>query len=73
MNKDLFISSFDHRVYKKQPLAERMRPHSLNDVTGQSHLVGEKGLLSRIVAAGSIGSMIFGGLQGQEKQQLRVY
>ncbi|OLL54616.1 replication-associated recombination protein A [Bartonella henselae] len=67
MNKDLFISSFDHRVYKKQSLAERMRPHSLNDVTGQSHLVGEKGLLSRIVAAGSIGSMIFWGPPGTGK------
>ncbi|KEC54522.1 replication-associated recombination protein A [Bartonella koehlerae] len=66
MNKDFFISPFDHRVYKK-PLAERMRPRSLNDITGQNHLVGEEGLLSRIVAAGSIGSMIFWGPPGTGK------
>ncbi|WP_455480291.1 replication-associated recombination protein A [Bartonella sp. B12(2025)] len=67
MNKDFFTSSFDIQVNKNQPLAERMRPRSLNDVTGQNHLVGEKGLLSRMVTADSFGSMIFWGPPGTGK------
>ncbi|WP_019221654.1 replication-associated recombination protein A [Bartonella senegalensis] len=67
MSKDFFISSFEHQVHEKQPLAERMRPRSFHDITGQRHLVGEEGLLSRMLAAGSIGSMIFWGPPGTGK------
>lgn len=44
-----------------------MRPHSLHDVIGQNHLVGEKGLLSRMLEAGSMHSMIFWGPPGTGK------
>ncbi|WP_332060970.1 replication-associated recombination protein A [Bartonella sp. CB74] len=67
MSKDFFTSSFDFQVDKNRPLAERMRPRSLNDVTGQNHLIGENGLLSRMVASGSFGSMIFWGPPGTGK------
>ncbi|WP_455475234.1 replication-associated recombination protein A [Bartonella sp. B17] len=67
MSKDFFTSSFDFHINKSRPLAERMRPHSLSDVTGQSHLIGEKGLLSRMMIAGSYGSMIFWGPPGTGK------
>ncbi|MBX4336343.1 replication-associated recombination protein A [Bartonella raoultii] len=67
MNKDFFASSFDFKVHKNQPLAERMRPRSLHDVVGQNHLVGEDGLLSHMMAAGSLGSMIFWGPPGTGK------
>ncbi|WP_375615389.1 replication-associated recombination protein A [Bartonella sp. AC10YNML] len=67
MKKDFFTSSFDFQVNKNQPLAERMRPCSLNDVVGQKHLIGEDGLLSRMAATGSIGSMIFWGPPGTGK------
>ncbi|WP_208439111.1 replication-associated recombination protein A [Bartonella quintana] len=67
MSKDFFTSSFDLQVNKKRPLPERMRPRSLKDVTGQNHLLGDKGLLSRMVVAGSIGSMIFWGPPGTGK------
>lgn len=67
MNKDFFTSSFDLQVHKNRPLAERMRPRSLKDVMGQNHLLGEDGLLSRMVAAGSLGSMIFWGPPGTGK------
>lgn len=67
MKKDFFTSSFGPKVNKNQPLAERMRPCSLNEVVGQKHLIGEDGLLSRMVAAGSIGSMIFWGPPGTGK------
>ncbi|WP_406604254.1 replication-associated recombination protein A [Bartonella gliris] len=67
MNKDFFTSSFDFQAYKNRPLAERMRPRFLKDVMGQDHLVGEEGVLSRMIAAGSIGSMIFWGPPGTGK------
>ncbi|WP_409360657.1 replication-associated recombination protein A [Bartonella heixiaziensis] len=67
MNKGFFTSSFDFQVNKNRPLAERMRPRCLKDVMGQDHLVGEEGVLSRMVAVGSIGSMIFWGPPGTGK------
>ena len=41
-----------------QPLADRMRPTELSQVAGQSHLLGENGLLTRILEAGSIPNMV---------------
>ncbi|EJF79483.1 hypothetical protein MCO_01049 [Bartonella sp. DB5-6] len=67
LNKDFFTSSLDFQVNKNRPLAERMRPRSFCDVIGQDHLVGEEGLLSRMIAAGSFGSMIFWGPPGTGK------
>ncbi|UTO28965.1 replication-associated recombination protein A [Bartonella harrusi] len=67
MNKDFFTSFFDLHINKNRPLAEKMRPCSLSDVMGQDHLVGEEGILSRMIAAGSIGSMIFWGPPGTGK------
>ncbi len=64
MNKDFFTSPFDLSINKNRPLAERMRPRSLGDVIGQEHLLGEKGVLSRMLVTGSIGSMIFWGPPG---------
>ena len=31
------------------PLAERMRPHSLDDVVGQQHLAGKNGVLRKLI------------------------
>ncbi|MCZ2328146.1 replication-associated recombination protein A [Bartonella sp. F02] len=67
MNKDFFTSSLDYRVNQNRPLAERMRPRSLHEVTGQDHLVGMDGMLSRMVATGSFSSMIFWGPPGTGK------
>jgi putative ATPase len=50
-----------------QPLADRMRPKSLLEVTGQDHLTGEDGVLTRMIASGSLGSMIFWGPPGTGK------
>ena len=47
-----------------QPLADRMRPTELSQVAGQSHLLGENGLLTRILEAGSIPNMVFYGPPG---------
>ena len=41
-----------------QPLAERMRPKTLDDIVGQEHLVGEKSILRKHVGQETIGSLI---------------
>jgi putative ATPase len=50
-----------------RPLADRMRPTKLSEVVGQDHLVGEDGILSRLIASGSLGSLIFWGPPGTGK------
>jgi putative ATPase len=52
------------------PLAERMRPKTLNDYTGQQHLVGENAVLRKAIASGNIPSMIFWGPPGVGKTTL---
>lgn len=47
-----------------QPLADRIRPNSLGDVVGQSHILGQDGLLRRIIESGNIPNMIFYGPSG---------
>ena len=54
----------------QQPLAERLRPQSLDDYIGQSHLVGENGVFRRFIASGSIPSFILWGPPGVGKTTL---
>jgi putative ATPase len=49
------------------PLAERMRPTSLDDYIGQKHLVGEGGILRRMIETGHIASFILWGPPGVGK------
>ncbi len=49
------------------PLAERMRPSSLEDLIGQEHLVGENGVLRRAINSGQVPSMILWGPPGTGK------
>ena len=49
------------------PLADRCRPHTFDDMVGQSHLCGQNGILRRIMASGFIPSMIFYGPPGTGK------
>ncbi|MCF3946233.1 replication-associated recombination protein A [Acidiphilium sp. AL] len=49
------------------PLAERLRPRELADVVGQDHLVGIKGSLTRMLARGSLASLILWGPPGVGK------
>lgn len=53
-----------------QPLAERLRPQSLNDYIGQKHLVGENGVFSKFIATGSVPSFILWGPPGVGKTTL---
>ena len=50
-----------------QPLADALRPQTLDDVCGQSHILGENGLLRRIIDSGTIPNMIFYGPSGTGK------
>jgi putative ATPase len=50
-----------------RPLADRLRPVSLDEVIGQDHLLGEQGILRRMVRAGRLGSVIFWGPPGTGK------
>ena len=50
-----------------KPLAERMRPQTLNEFIGQDHIVGEGSLLRRAIAADRLGSCIFYGPPGTGK------
>ena len=50
-----------------RPLADRLRPKSLDDVTGQPHLIGAEGALTRMIGSHSLGSLIFWGPPGTGK------
>ena len=52
-------------MYK--PLADEIRPSSLDEVVGQKHILGENGMLRRIIESGKIPNMIFYGPSGTGK------
>lgn len=54
----------------KIPLAERMRPQSMEEFIGQEHLTGDNGVLKKILYGGQLPSMIFWGPPGVGKTTL---
>jgi putative ATPase len=50
-----------------RPLADRLRPKSLDEVIGQEHLLGPGGTLTRMIASGRLGSLILWGPPGTGK------
>ena len=50
-----------------QPLADRIRPQNLDEVVGQQHILGENGLLRRVIESGKIPNMVFYGPSGTGK------
>ena len=50
-----------------RPLADEIRPQTLDEVVGQTHILGKDGLLRRIVESGSIPNLIFYGPSGTGK------
>lgn len=54
----------------QQPLAERLRPHGLDDYIGQRHLVGDNGVFRKFIASGSVPSFILWGPPGVGKTTL---
>src|SRR3546814_15768146 len=68
MSNDLFSAAPAHRPYI--PLAERLRPRTLSDVVGQSHLLGPDKPLRVAFESGRPHSMIFWGPPGVGKTPL---
>ena len=63
---DLFTSAgLDENA--PRPLADRLRPKALSEVVGQDHLVGPDGILTRLIASKSLGSLVFWGPPGTGK------
>ncbi len=67
---DLFPESYSVEAAPKSsdaPLAERLRPRSLDEIVGQDHLTGTDGAIGRMVAAGKLASIILWGPPGTGK------
>jgi putative ATPase len=52
---------------RARPLADQLRPRSLDEVIGQTHLLGPDGTLRRMIASGRLGSLILWGPPGTGK------
>ena len=63
---------FPSRTPLSQPLADRIRPQRLDEIVGQEHLLGPGKLLSQMVAAGTLHSMILWGPPGSGKTTLAI-
>src|SRR5687767_5036631 len=67
---DLFEQQAEERLAKAAPLADRMRPRTLDDFVGQEHLVGPDGVLRRMIEADEHHSLILWGPPGTGKTTL---
>ena len=68
------MTLFDHRRREQlqtvAPLAERMRPRSLDEFVGQDHIVGVDSVLARAIVGGHVPSMVLWGPPGSGKTTL---
>lgn len=67
---DLWTQQRQQKRAAVQPLAVRMRPRNLDEFVGQKHFLGERGLLTRMLAADRMTSVIFWGPPGTGKTTL---
>src|SRR5690349_5156042 len=67
---DLFDRALADDVAKNAPLADRMRPRSLEQFVGQTKVVGPKTILRQAIANDELFSMIFWGPPGSGKTTL---
>jgi putative ATPase len=64
---DLFRREYQEPAAGYRPLADRLRPKTLSEVTGQDNLTGPDGAIIRMIESKSLGSMIFWGPPGTGK------
>ncbi len=64
---ELFSDDTILKGKKEKPLADRVRPRSLDDVVGQEHLLGKGKMLRTLIERGDIPSLIFWGPSGVGK------
>ena len=69
---DLFSAAAEERLRTQAPLAARLRPRTLDDVVGQTHLVGPGRPLRRLVEHDRLTSAIFWGPPGTGKTTLAL-
>ena len=67
---ELPSSSPPEELSAHAPLADRLRPKSLDEVVGQDHLTGPEGAIGRMVAAGKLSSMVLWGPPGTGKTSI---
>ncbi|MBN2188340.1 MAG: AAA family ATPase, partial [Chitinispirillaceae bacterium] len=68
--EDLFEARRDELLRKTAPLADRMRPRTLEEFIGQDHIIGEGRLLRRAIQIDQLSSVIFYGPPGTGKTTL---
>jgi len=68
--EDLFDSAGTDALKGRAPLAERLRPRTLDEVVGQGHLTGPKGPLRAAAERGRVGSVVLWGPPGSGKTTL---
>ncbi|HTX63981.1 MAG TPA: replication-associated recombination protein A [Acidimicrobiales bacterium] len=66
----LFEAAAEERLRSRAPLAARLRPHTLDDVVGQRHLVGPGAPLRVLVERDRVGSVVLWGPPGSGKTTL---
>ena len=69
---DLFTLNMENQLKRNAPLADRMRPESIEEFVGQDHILGEGKFLNRAIKADRITSMIFYGPPGTGKTTLAM-
>jgi putative ATPase len=70
MTRTLFPENEDRPVSSETPLAERLRPRTLDEIVGQKHLIGKSGVLRMMVEQDRLTSIILWGPPGTGKTTL---
>lgn len=69
---DLFSHTRQKQIQQESPLANRMRPRTLDEYIGQEHIIGPGRLLRRAIQADQLSSLIFYGPPGTGKTTLAM-
>jgi len=67
---DLFDNALEERFDEYAPLAARMRPRTLDEVVGQTHILGEGRALRALITSGDLSSIVLWGPAGTGKTTL---